>query len=655
MSTVALKLNRYRLTSKPQIVTFIIMIIGMFIFESILRIFFSDLTHWQASAGTILISSSVAFVCAFMTYRQNRKDLKRQFHQEIDVQKEKLLDTERFYQQVIDIAPSMIYVRDRHGRYIIANQAMSKFYGVSLKELIGRSDIDLAKGLEEVEMGRVSDRHVLDTCQEEIIEEETITDASGEKHWVRTKKQPIIRSKEESPFVLGVSTDNCRLKRYEEILTFERMHDSLTGLPNRAMLNDFLENARQTEDKSDKQYAVLRLDLDQFKRINDALGYEVGNQLLVAVSKRLEACLRTRDIIARLSGDEFGILLEEISHVNEVYQIVERIFEKMRWPFVVNEHEILVTVGIGIVFGEQSYQEHGDILRDADIAMAYAKTLGKSRYVVFKDDMRETREGRLQMEMDLRNAIANEELRVYYQPIIELATGVITGMEALARWEHPKRGLVLPGEFIPVAEDTDLIIPIGLWVMREACRQTLLWHHQFPDESLLTMSVNISSKQLLHPDFVQDVVQILEETGLPAQFLKLEITENVYLGKSEDVVSVLNHLSALGLRLFIDDFGTGYSSLAYLRQMPFDAIKIDRSFIDGILNVDGALKIIQAIIGLAHNLGKELIAEGVETVEQRARLKDLGCKYEQGFLFSKPRQASEVEKFFLSGSFSENY
>jgi diguanylate cyclase (GGDEF)-like protein/PAS domain S-box-containing protein len=540
----------------------------------------------------------------------------------------------------------MIYVRDRHGRYILANQAVSEFYGISLEELIGRSDIDLGKVNEEIESSRVSDRHVLDAYQEKIIEEETMTAATGEKHWVKTKKQPIMRNGEDSPFVLGVSTDICRLKRYEEILTFERMHDSLTGLPNRAMLNDFLEHARQNGEEPDKQYAVLRLDLDQFRRINEALGYEVGNQLLVAVSKRLEACLRNRDIIARLSGDEFGILLEEISHVNEVYQIVERIFEKMCWPFVIDGHEILVTVGIGIVFGGQSYQEHGDILRDADIAMEFAKTQGKSRYVVFKDDMRETREGRLQLEMDLRNGIANDELRVHYQPIIELATGVITGMEALVRWEHPKRGLVFPGEFIPVAEETDLIIPMGLWVMREACRQTCIWHRRFPGESPMTMSVNISSKQLLHPDFVQELIQILEETGLSAQFLKLEITENVYLGKSEDVVSVLNQLNELGLRLFIDDFGTGYSALAYLRQMPFDAIKIDRSFIEGIMMGNGAVKIIQAIVGLAHNLGKELIAEGVETVEQRARLKELGCKYEQGFLFSKPGEASEVEKLF---------
>jgi diguanylate cyclase (GGDEF)-like protein len=439
----------------------------------------------------------------------------------------------------------------------------------------------------------------------------------------------------------------------EERLIHDALHDPLTNLPNRRLFVNRLEHAIEWKKRHPNDlFAVVYLDFDRFKIINDSLGHNVGDQLLVSMAQRLKSSVRAIDTVARLGGDEFAILLEAFKSHDEVTTIVKRLQENVAAPFEVNGSSIVMTASLGIVMNLLRYEQLEDILRDADIAMYSAKVSGRNRYKVFDVLMREEAQDILKLESGLRNAIENGEFRVHYQPILSLKTQRITGFEALLRWEHPERGLLYPADFIKSAEESGLIVPIGQWVLHEACHQMQQWQTQFSMEPPLTISVNLSSRQFVQPDLAQQIEDVLEETALPARSLLLEITEMTLIEDIETAVAKIEHLQTLGIGVEIDDFGTGYSSLGYLRRLPINSLKIDRSFISTIGVSTSGIPIIRAIIAMANSLGMKVIAEGIETEDQMNNLIKLECDYGQGFLFNRPID-SFVARDLIKAAFSE--
>jgi diguanylate cyclase (GGDEF)-like protein len=426
------------------------------------------------------------------------------------------------------------------------------------------------------------------------------------------------------------------LEETKEHFRHAAFHDSLTGLPNRAMFTELLKAEIESSSHRDAHmFAVLFLDLDRFKNINDSLGHTHGDLLLVAFAERLERTLRPVDTLARFGGDEFAILITGMADATDAVRIAQRIQEELSEPFVLDKNSAFATASIGIALSSSGYDRPEDILRDADIAMYRAKENGKARYEMFDHGMHARAVSRLQLESDLRQAIENKEFCVYYQPIVSLETGRLAGFEALVRWNHPRRGLVSPADFIPVAEETGLIVPIGQWVLNEACVHVRQWQLDSPSHRALSLSVNLSARQVAQPDLLDRIKEALAASKLNPHCLKLEITESVVMENAEAAVLMFKQLRSLGVQLSIDDFGTGYSSLSYLHRFPLNYLKIDRSFVTR-LTTDNDNAIVRTISTLARNLGMEVIAEGIETEEQHQQLKMLGCEYGQGFLFSRP-------------------
>lgn len=422
------------------------------------------------------------------------------------------------------------------------------------------------------------------------------------------------------------------------------LYDQLTRLSNRTLFLEQLERTyKRTKRQRDYLFAVIFLDCDRFKIINDSLGHLVGDRLLIQVSQRLMACLRPGDVVARLGGDEFAILLENIQQIDDATRVAERIVGELRQPFSAAGHLIYISASIGIALNSPNCQHPEDLLRNADTAMYRAKTLGRDRYEVFDTTMHAQAQARLKLETDLRQALDRQEFYLTYQPIISLTANTLVGFEALIRWQNPERGLVSPADFIPVAEETGLILPLGQWVLRQASHQMKIWQDRFPHWSSLSMSINLSRKQLSQPDLPQQIERILQETGLAPPCLKLEVTETALMNEWEETAAiVLSQLKALGVQLSMDDFGTGYSSLSCLHSFPIDTLKLDRSFISHLDRGDKNRQIVQAIVTLAHSLGMKVIAEGVETSQQLTHLQHLQCNYAQGYLFAKPLDAEAV-------------
>jgi len=437
-------------------------------------------------------------------------------------------------------------------------------------------------------------------------------------------------------------------RRAEDQLIFDALHDTLTRLPNRMLLIDRLQHGLvRLKRHPDGQFAVLILDLDRFNVVNDSLGHHVGDELLKEVAYRLTGCLRQPDTIARLGGDEFALLIENITSVKDIEQIADRIHSVLASPIILDGHELFINASIGVTLSAPHYERPEELLRDADAAMYRAKADGKARHAIFDVAMHKRAVGLLRLESDLRRAIEREELLLHYQPIIELRTGKLKGFEALVRWKHPQHGLVSPAEFIPIAEDTGLIVPIGRWVLREACRQLREWQNR--SSTPLTMSVNVSAKQMEKQDIVHSVVRALDDVNLPAWHLKLEVTESA-LVRDDQAEKMLGELRGLGVGLSLDDFGTGYSSLSHLNRFPFDTIKVDRSFVNEMTGDGSKGKIVRAIVMLSQILDMSVIAEGVETVEQVKELIELGCACAQGFYFSRPRDAQTVDQLITKHS-----
>ena len=456
----------------------------------------------------------------------------------------------------------------------------------------------------------------------------------------------IARIQEEREVIFtGIVRDVTERKLFEAQLQHRAFHDPLTDLPNRVLFMDRLAQAVLRARREQRAVAVLFLDIDSFKFINDTLGHKAGDQLLVAVAHRLQSCIRGIDTVARMGGDEFTILLEEVSTVSSATYVAERIAEQMRTPFCIDGKDTSITTSVGIAFHTGHHEQPDDLLRSADVAMYEAKRAGKARFVVFDSSLDEHARERLTLETDLRLALEHDEFLLYYQPIVSVRSGQIGEFEALLRWQHPQRGLLAPGDFIALAEDTGLIIPVGRWVLREACRQMQAWHQQPRHGAPLVVAVNLSARQFRHATLLEDIAAILKETGLDPQFLKLEITESVVLDSVDSTLSTLRALKALGVQLAIDDFGTGYSSLNYLKQFPIDVIKIDRSFIQGLGETAQDTAMIAAMITLGHALGFQVLTEGVETSDQLAQLDTLQCDLAQGYLFARPLPAETVAEY----------
>jgi diguanylate cyclase (GGDEF)-like protein len=427
------------------------------------------------------------------------------------------------------------------------------------------------------------------------------------------------------------------------------LYDPITGLPNRDLLTDRVAHSLTSSRENEMEpIALILLDLDRFKVINESVGHAVGDNLLQAVGERLQRCLRPGDTVARFGGDEFAVILDGVGAIDDARRTAERILVELSAPFTLGDRDWYVNASLGIAMAWPGRATPGDLFREAEVALVRAKSTPGPRFVLFQPEMSEATLERVELENDLRTAIERHELRLHYQPLVDLATDRIVGLEALIRWQHPTRGLVPPLSFIPLAEDTGLIVPIGRWVLETACRQARAWIDERPD-SLLVMSVNLSPVQFAQPTLVAEISDILTLTGLPAERLELEITESILLDEGETSAAALRALRELGVRLVLDDFGTGYSSLSYLRRLPLDTIKIDRSFIDGLDSDDANLPIVQAVIALAHGLGIEVVAEGIETAGQLARLRELVCDRGQGYYYARPQPPEQLRALLAAG------
>ena len=433
-------------------------------------------------------------------------------------------------------------------------------------------------------------------------------------------------------------------RSHEEELLHHSLHDALTRLPNRTLFLDRLRHAAQRGRRHAKfQFGVLYLGLDRLKMVNESLGHEAGDELLETVARRLETCIRGEDTAARLGGDEFAILLEDVADESNVLRVVERIQVALAAPVALGAFEVFTSASIGIAISSTAVENPEYMLRCADTAMWRAKRTGPARYEMFDEAMHARAVDRLRVETDLRRAVDRGEFVVHYQPVMSPESGTIVGVEALVRWDHPERGRIAPGQFIPLAEETGLIVPISTWVIRQACAQLRIWQERFPRPTPLFCTVNVSVKHFAQPDLVEQVTTIVRETGINPSSLKLEITESVIVDNDDLARQVLVQLRALGVQVYLDDFGTGYSSLGYLHRLPLDAIKIDRSFVGQMESDDRSYQLVRTVRLLAKNVGLSVVAEGVETNEQLRAIRGLGCEFAQGFLFSKPVSVEEVD------------
>jgi Amt family ammonium transporter len=441
--------------------------------------------------------------------------------------------------------------------------------------------------------------------------------------------------------------DISELKEAEKQIYHQAFHDSLTNLPNRALFMEYLIMAiKRGKRRKIYSFAVIYLDIDRFKLINDSLGHNIGDKLLVEFANRMQDMLRDIDTLARFGGDEFVILLEDIEDENYAVLIAERLQKSLKSPFEIKGNDIYAPASFGIVLNTKIYDDPEIIIRNADAAMYHAKEKGRSQFKIFDKTLHEKALNLLQIETDLRKAIENKEFDLYYQPIVSLDNISIVGFEALIRWNHPTRGLVYPDSFIPVAEETGLIIPIGRWVLKKACRDLRRWDEQVESKLPLFMSVNISSKQFLRPSLIDDIKAILDETGLSPDKLKLEITETALMEDVHETIPLIQRLKDLGVQIVIDDFGTGYSSMSYLQQLPIDTLKVDQSFISRIENSsdDENKNIVETIVSLALKLGLKVVAEGVETNKQHSVLSQMNCQMAQGYLFSRPLKKEKMDE-----------
>lgn len=559
----------------------------------------------------------------------------------------------RFRQSFIDSPfPMIIYADD--GAVIEINQAWTELSGYSLNEIPTISNwLESAFGKNPDVMLSLIER-VYEIDRKVNQGEYVITTRWGEKRVWNFHSLPLSKLPDGRRTLILMAIDVTDRNRAEELLRRNALYDPLTGLPNRILLMDRIEQALQHL-KRDQNYlfAVLFLDLDRFKLINDTLGHEIGDKVLIACGKKFSQSVRSGDTVARLGGDEFIILLQDLNSKEEAIQIAERILDCLNLPILVQEKQLFITVSIGIAFSSRKIVHPTEILSNADLAMYDAKHLGKACYRIFEPALhqRTTRKlevEKMELEVALSEALKHKQFILYYQPIFSLITSNLVGFEALVRWQHPEKGLIAPDKFIPIAEETGLIIPLSEWILTEACRQMKAWQEHFENAGSLRVSVNVSGRQLIESNSVEKIDEIIAATGLNGNNLKLEITESLLMENRKSFGYFLKQMKRRGIQLSIDDFGTGYSSLSYLHRLPFDTVKIDRSFITNISIEEDSVNIVQAIITLAHQLNIDVIAEGIETEQQCQILQGLGCEFGQGYLFARPLDVQAAQSVLLA-------
>ena len=565
-----------------------------------------------------------------------------------------LRESERKYSQLVREAPDAIISLNQNGVIQVFNPAAERMSGYEAREMIGK---------------RLAEQRLVAAPYLPKVEQEVALVLNGRERppfelelvwqdgW-RLTVEANPRRMQGNGQIVGVQLtlrDISERKAFEEQLAHHVFHDPLTSLPNRTLFRDRVDRALARTRRTDASIAVLVLDLDRFKVVNDSLGHSVGDQLLIKVARRLQECVQPEDTVARLGGDEFTILLEEVKHVTEAIHLADKIGASLANSFIIDGHEFFITTSIGIVISTERHQRPDDLLRDADVAMYRAKEHGKAQYEIFDNSMNASALERLELETALRQAIDQQTIEIYYQPLVHSpANGhgaeTIVGMEALVRWPHPTQGLISPKTFIPLAEETGLIEPLGRLILAKACREVRSWEQHLPPEVQPELHVNLSVRQFQYPELVEDIAQVLEQTGFPIERLKLELTETILIKDTESQLEILHRLKGLGIKLAIDDFGTGWSSLSYIKRLPIDALKIDRSFIDGLLEDAGDQAIVLAVVSLADILGLQVISEGVENAAQMRLLNKLGCEIGQGYYFSKALPGDKMLKLLQKQS-----
>ena len=541
------------------------------------------------------------------------------------------------FSKAIDQSPSSVLICDRQWRIEYANRKFSQLTGHSTDDIIDKHPSNLIEHSMDVQEARHLWQSIRLQVQRVGVWQGEVNSVrrNGERYWEQLVVTPIRDNNGETTGYLILGEDISIRKRYEQQLLRQANYDILTGLPNRMLALDRLKLALAQARRDSTQVGVMFLDLDNFKHINDTLGHDAGDNLLVEAARRISSCLRGTSTVARLGGDEFLVILPGLTGPEAACQVAERILKTFSGAFMLNGQEVFVTTSIGIATFPSDSDNSGTLLQHADAAMYEAKHKGKSAYARFTPEMTEVSHERLQMESHMRKALELGEFELFYQPIIETASGRLIGAEALLRWNNPVMGLVMPDRFIPLAEETGLIIPIGEWVIHEACQAAVAWQALTGLENL-SISVNVSPRQFRDPGFTDAVMDSLHASKLRPESLELEITERLILDNTIETADILRQLDRSGIRLSVDDFGTGYSALSYLKSYPFDTLKIDKSFIQDVLNESGDASLVRAIINMAHSLGLTVIAEGVEQEAQTHFLRDEGCDFSQGYFYSRP-------------------
>lgn len=541
------------------------------------------------------------------------------------------------FSKAIDQSPSSVLICDRQWRIEYANRKFSQLTGHTTDDIIGKHPSHLIENSMDIQDARHLWQSIRLQVQRVGVWQGEVNSVrrNGERYWEQLVATPIRDNNGDTTGYLILGEDISIRKRYEQQLLRQANYDILTGLPNRMLALDRLKLALAQARRDNSQVGVMFLDLDNFKHINDTLGHDAGDTLLVEAARRISSCLRGTSTVARLGGDEFLVILPGLTGTEASCQVAERILKTFAPAFMLNGQEVFVTTSIGIAIFPTDSDNSGTLLQHADAAMYQAKHKGKSSYAQFTPEMTEVSHERLQMESHMRKALELGEFELYYQPIVDTASGSLIGAEALLRWNNPAMGMVMPDRFIPLAEETGLIIPIGEWVIEEACKAAVAWRAMTGLESL-SIAVNVSPRQFRDPGFTDAVMRSLNASGLPPECLELEITERLILDNTIETADILRQLDRTGIRLSVDDFGTGYSALSYLKSYPFDTLKIDKSFIQDVLNESGDASLVRAIINMAHSLGLKVIAEGVEEEGQTHFLKNENCDYSQGYFYSRP-------------------
>ncbi|MCC7167202.1 MAG: EAL domain-containing protein [Rhodospirillales bacterium] len=544
---------------------------------------------------------------------------------------------------ILDHSPALISLKDTEFRYIMVNRPFAEQTGLRAEELVGKTVFDILPG-PQAERVASQDFLVLETGRP--IDEEIEATLNGVTRSFLSVKFPIRDAQGAITAIGAITTDITVRKKYQAQLLYQANHDELTGLPNRSLALDRLAQAIALAKRHGSKTAVLFLDLDHFKNVNDTLGHSVGDALLKEAALRLPDSMRAIDTVARLGGDEFLIVLADLATPRQAETVARKLIERLAEPFLLEARELFVTASVGIALFPDDAQSAEDLLRHADAALYQAKRSGRNAHRFYTAALNETMAKRLDIETALRGALARNELSLSYQPLVAIENGRIVGAEALLRWTHPKLGSVSPVEFIPLAEENGLILPIGDWVMNEAARQMAAW--RAAGHALDVMAINVSFRQFHNGLILASVEAALGTHGLPPQAVELEITERLLLEESSETKDILEALKRRGIRLVIDDFGTGYSSMSYLRRFPFDGLKIDREFVTDVATNADNTALVKAILSMAHDLGLAVVGEGVETDEQWATLKRFKCDYAQGYRFGKPMTAPEFERLLAA-------